>query len=137
MSNDKRQFSRIPFNGSARLQLDPEGDSQQIRIVDVALIDVSLKGALIECPAGISLTSGARGSLTLKLGLEEEIFMEIELARVQGQVAGLKVQGIDLDSITHLRRLISINLGDASLLDRDMAALLKPLMPPTTPSAEG
>ena len=134
MSNEKRQFSRIPFNGTARLHMDPEGEDQTIKMLDVTLIDVSLKGALIEAPAAATLVGGSRGSLTLKLGLEEEIHMEVELARVQGNIAGLRVHGIDLDSITHLRRLIASNLGDASMLDRDMMALLKPLMAPPSPS---
>ncbi len=137
MSNEKRQFSRIPFNGTARLQMDPEGEDQIIKMLDVTLIDVSLKGALIEASADATLACGSRGTLTLKLGLEEEIHMEVELARVQGSIAGLRVHGIDLDSITHLRRLIAINLGDASLLDRDMLALLKPLMSPSSPAEQG
>jgi len=30
---------------------------------------------------------------------------------------------VDIDSITHLRRLIELQLGDPALLDRDLAQL--------------
>jgi hypothetical protein len=134
MNNEKRLFSRIPFAGTARLQLDPAGENQQITVLNVGLIDVSLKGALIELPADTTLALHTMGSLILRLGSEEEIHMEVDVARVQDQIAGLHIHGIDLDSITHLRRLISMNLGDASLLDRDIAALLKPLSTPSSPA---
>lgn len=135
MNNDKRLFSRIQFVGTARLQLDPAGKDQHITVLKVGLIDVSLKGALIELPADTALAVHMMGSLILRLGTEEEIHMEVDVVRVHDQVAGLQIHGIDLDSITHLRRLISMNLGDASLLERDLAALMKPLDLPSNPSA--
>jgi hypothetical protein len=36
----------------------------------------------------------------------------------------LRCENIDIDSITHLRRLVDLNAGDASLLDREFSALL-------------
>ena len=33
------------------------------------------------------------------------------------------VDHIDLESISHLRRLVELNLGDSSLLERELAAL--------------
>ena len=39
---------------------------------------------------------------------------------------GLFCHHIDIDSITHLRRLIELNLGDETLLQRELAELLPP-----------
>ena len=36
---------------------------------------------------------------------------------------GLRCDSIDLDSVTHLRRLIELQLGDPALLERDLAEL--------------
>jgi len=36
---------------------------------------------------------------------------------------GLSCREIDLDSITHLRRLVALNLGDEALLDRELGLL--------------
>jgi hypothetical protein len=52
------------------------------------------------------------------------IAMAGELAHVEGDQAGMLCRSIDLESITHLRRLIAMNLGDASLLDRDLKSLV-------------
>jgi hypothetical protein len=39
---------------------------------------------------------------------------------------GFQVQYIDLDSATHLRRLVELNLGDPALLEREFENLLAP-----------
>jgi hypothetical protein len=36
----------------------------------------------------------------------------------------LHCDNIDVDSVTHLRRLVALNSGDPKLLDRELAALL-------------
>ncbi len=40
----------------------------------------------------------------------------------KGQV-GFECVHIDIDSISHLRRLVELNLGDDTLLERELAAL--------------
>lgn len=47
-----------------------------------------------------------------------------ELAHVEGERSGVLCRSIDLESITHLRRLIEMNLGDAALVERELAALI-------------
>lgn len=51
------------------------------------------------------------------------IKMDITVAYIEDQQIGLDCKGIDLDSITHLRRLVELNLGDANLLKRELMAL--------------
>jgi hypothetical protein len=36
----------------------------------------------------------------------------------------LLCESIDLDSITHLRRLVELNAGDPALLERELTALV-------------
>jgi len=38
--------------------------------------------------------------------------------------AGMICRSIDLDSITHLRRLIAMNTGDPTLLQRELQSLV-------------
>jgi hypothetical protein len=40
-----------------------------------------------------------------------------------GQHIGIKCRHIDVDSLTRLRRLVELNLGDATLLDRELPHL--------------
>lgn len=50
--------------------------------------------------------------------------MEISLAWARDGLLGFECQHIDLDSISHLRRLVELNLGDEELLERELALLV-------------
>jgi len=50
--------------------------------------------------------------------------MSTEVAHAEGHHTGLRCRAIDLDSVTHLRRLIELQLGDPALLERDLAELM-------------
>jgi hypothetical protein len=45
-------------------------------------------------------------------------------SHTRGQNAGLLCLDIDIDSVTHLRRLVELNLGDSDLLERELSALI-------------
>jgi len=51
--------------------------------------------------------------------------MEGHLAHVgDNNTVGIRCESIDLDSISHLRRLVELNLGDPELLNRELSALV-------------
>lgn len=117
MTEEQRHFSRIHFQTRARL-------SAGTRDWDCNLIDISLKGALLECPAGWTGNLGDPYTLEIRLGDDGEIIrMQTSLAHVEKSHAGFHCVHIDIDSITHLRRLMELNLGDVELLNRELAAL--------------
>ena len=89
------------------------------------VLDLSLKGALLQLPAGAEASLGAPCLLKILLADgETHISMAGELAHVEGERSGVLCRSIDLESITHLRRLIEMNLGDAALVERELAALI-------------
>ena len=49
--------------------------------------------------------------------------MDVEIAHRENDELGLNCKDIDVDSITHLRRLVELNLGDPELLERELSAL--------------
>jgi hypothetical protein len=49
--------------------------------------------------------------------------MRGKISHVEADHLGIESTGIDIESITHLRRLMELNLGDSSILDRELAAL--------------
>ena len=121
MNQNRRRFSRIPFQTEARLFL-PDGD------IEVEVLDLSLQGALIHPKAALYVTVGTHG--TLKIRLDEQgtsIRMEVAVVHHMASYYGLACREIDLDSVTHLRRLIELQLGAPSLLERDLAELTAPL----------
>lgn len=120
MTQNRRQFSRIPFQTEAHLFL-PTAE------YPVDLVDVSLKGALIR-PAE-PLFIGVGSQCTLKIRLDDmgtTIRMEATVVHHQGEYYGLACREIDLDSVTHLRRLVALNLGDEALLEREISVLAQP-----------
>ena len=117
MSRNRRQFSRIHFQTEATLFL-PGGE------VTVEVHDLSLKGALIQPVAEQFVTMGTH--CTLKINLDDTgttIRMEATVVHHQGALYGLACRELDLDSVTHLRRLVVLNLGNAELLERELNLL--------------
>lgn len=115
-NEDKRRFHRIFYNAEAMLS----GDDHQY---PCRIIDLSLRGCLL------IFTSEWMGKIdslyTLKFDLSEEISisMEVSVTHVAGSKVGFKCEHIDIDSISLLRRLVELNLGDSELLERELAAL--------------
>ncbi|MBN2717560.1 MAG: PilZ domain-containing protein [Deltaproteobacteria bacterium] len=107
---NKRRFSRVPFRTVAQVRKkDGTGEMEgEIR-------NISLAGMLLECD----------GTLPEGTEVETEIFLvdgnpDLEI-KVNGQVmritdAGTAIQfnldGIPFESLTHLRYVVSYNLGD-------------------------
>lgn len=108
------------FQAGARIIVREQTSACRVR-------DLSLKGALIEREAaGAPISRG--DACTVELQLSEDCSMVIrmngEVAHIEGSALGVQCREIDLDSITVLRRLLELNLGDSSLLDREFSALL-------------
>ena len=118
MPHERRNFTRVLFDAPALLTT---GNGT----LEVHVLDLSLKGALIEVPAGLALPCGAPCQLMVPLAAtEKHIAMSAEVAHVGGLHLGLLCRSLDLDSVTHLRRLIELQLGDPALLERDLSALI-------------
>lgn len=118
----QRHFSRIAFDAQAYLRNDT-------LVWQSALIDVSLKGALIARPADWTGQLGEIYTLELVLGDDQLIIrMVVSIAHVHDERIGLQCVNIDIDSITHLRRLVELNLGEPESLERELAALGEPAL---------
>lgn len=118
ISKERRLFSRIPFNGSVTLISD-EG-----RWV-CNLVDISLKGVLIDQPEGWAGKIGQ--SFQLEISLSEgkvNITMDVATSHIRDQRIGFCCTHIDLESITHLRRLLELNIGDEEQMNRELSALI-------------
>jgi len=113
---EQRQFSRIPFDVPATLALGGQ-------VWETSLIDISLHGALIQAPQNFAPDPGQDYRLAVHLEGGPDICMEVWVAHQENKVLGLKCKDIDVDSITHLRRLVELNLGDPDLLERELSAL--------------
>jgi hypothetical protein len=117
-ADERRHFSRIVFHRPA--ELDARGERASCEV-----LDVSLKGALVEAPAWFGAGVGGPCTLTIRLDAGEvTIRMEGEIAHREGRQVGVRCREIDLDSIAHLRRLVELNVGDDELLHRELSSLV-------------
>lgn len=116
---ERRRFSRIAFHRPVELGVGAERATGE-------LLDVSLKGALVEMPRGFDPRIGQPCSLSIRLDAgDAAIRMEGEIAHRRGMLVGVRCDEIDLESIAHLRRLVELNLGDDDLLHRELTALVE------------
>jgi hypothetical protein len=115
---ERRRFSRITFHRPGELAL-------RGATVVCEVLDVSLKGALVEVPVGTGAEPGQPCALTVRLDAgDARVCMQGEVAHRRGTQVGVRCLEIDLESIAHLRRLVELNLGDDALLHRELSALV-------------
>jgi len=117
-SHDRRQFWRSGFDAPALVTVFGRNHAAR-------LIDVSLKGALLEPDDSWLAQAGQPCHLRLELAPGTVILMDATVAHVKGRQIGLHCDRIDLDSITHLRQLVEFNAADHGMLERDLAHLIQ------------
>ncbi|WP_394204816.1 PilZ domain-containing protein [Shewanella waksmanii] len=116
--DERRQFSRILFDANAYLQ-------QSEQTWSTTIIDLSLNGALVQKPDAFDANDGPiKLGFTLP-GSDIEVSMETRLVHSKDQQLGLRCLHIDIDSISHLRHMLALNLGDASLLNRELTLFVE------------
>jgi hypothetical protein len=118
MDSERRKHARVAFHAPATLMLSD-------RTLEAIVLDLSLKGALVRLPVGTVMDNPAPCKLRVQLDeMLAGIDMETCVVHLEGRCAGLRCLSIDLDSVTHLRRLVELNLGDPALLDRELSELI-------------
>jgi PilZ domain len=115
-NHERRRYSRVLFDADVELrQNDARWRSK--------LLDISLKGLLLrETPPQDFIVTLPIDAIVF-LGNETTIAMSVMVAHQEKHQTGLKCTSIDIDSICHLRRLIEFNLGDSSVLERELTEL--------------
>lgn len=114
---NRRRFLRIQFDGITQLDTGTGWRT-------VTLQDLSLKGALISSPAPLDWQAGDCANLKIQLATDgTTLNFQTRLVRTMGNQSGIRFEIIDLDTMTHLRRLMELNLGDENLLERELEHL--------------
>lgn len=116
--SQKRRFSRVPFHSKVLLSTFPGKN-------ECDLIDISLKGALVERIMPWKSKVGDPCSLVVELASGgATIHMSGAVAHVKDNRLGIRCTELDLESITNLRRLVELNLGDEEALSREISAMV-------------
>lgn len=112
-----RQYARIPF--VAQVALHVQGQALQVHLLDIAL-----KGALVQTSVPLPLVLYEKCRLELPLSDDGEgVTMSGSIVHLDRQYVGIACANMDLTSLTRLRRLIELNTGDVELMDRELSHL--------------
>ncbi|GFM83844.1 cyclic diguanosine monophosphate-binding protein [Pseudomonas cichorii] len=116
--SDRRRFKRIAFD--ARTDLNQGSNSWKVQ-----LLDLSLKGLLIERPEPWTGDPDEHFLVDIHLSDDAYVKMDVKLTHDDNHHLGFVCLHIGLESISHLKRLVELNLGDPAELDRELAALIE------------
>ncbi len=102
-----RHFRRIPFEAEVTLKTEQETYAGQ-------LLDVALKGAMIGTDTALPFELGVKCSLCIVLpGTPISLEFQAELVHSEDLCYGFKFISESLETLTHLRKMIELNTGDA------------------------
>ncbi len=119
MDSERRQYHRVSFDSVAILI----GNQQSF---DCQIIDLSIHGVLLRPHGVIYAKDDIEYQLNIPLdsdGSEANIQMSLKLIRQKPESLAFECKNLDLDSITHLRKVVELNSGDPSVLERNLQTL--------------
>lgn len=115
MSKEKRRFSRILFNVSAKLQVGEAEFS-----VDT-IENLSVGGCLLELSGGFELEQDCRVTIALPhMAPGVEIFGKI--VRVEDERVGVQFTTISPENLAHLQNIIRYNSEDPEQIEEEISA---------------
>ena len=114
-----RQFKRVPFLSHTQVIC---GNKTFVG----ELLDISMRGALLLLRDEADWPTGQICYLDIALA-NSEIHMQFEAELVHREEThyGFKFLSEDIETFTHLRRLLELNVGDAEVIDRELADWMK------------
>ena len=115
---NRRQFTRILFSIKAELTVEENS-------YPVSIQDISLNGALVTSPEPTEQLKHKLGVLSFEFDEDDKVEMHIAVVHCQKNEMGLRVNAIDIDSISILRRMVELNLGDEVQLNKELSQLTR------------
>lgn len=116
--DERRRFQRIYFDAPTELR-------QGLRRWPATLLDLSLKGLLIERPANWDVDLTQDFDAIIHLGPDAHVQMQVELRHEEPDRLGFICLYIDLDSMSHLHRLVELNVADSTEMMRELRELIE------------
>ncbi len=114
---DHRRFSRILFSSDAKLNCNNQQFSTEV-------LDLSFQGALVKRPTDWNVADGSSVLLQFQLNDSDLVLqMDTIVAHSHQDTIGLRCEKMDIETASHLRRLLELNIGDADLLSRELSEL--------------
>ncbi|ENM5730777.1 PilZ domain-containing protein [Vibrio mimicus] len=114
---EKRRFSRVLYQAPATLS---QGDKELATCIQ----DLSLHGLLLWSEEEPDLDTHALVDVVFTLpDSDVTLSLTAKIISIQERIIRMAINNIDIESIGHLRRLVELNVGNDSLLHRDLEHL--------------
>lgn len=114
MSDNRRHYSRVPFQSECKLHING-------RDYTAFLCDISLKGALLQLPDDSPLQKGDPCNISISLNSNQLVLhMKSIMVFHDSEMGGFEFHDLDIDTLTHLRRLIELNYGDPDQVKQEL-----------------
>jgi len=121
--SERRQFSRIHFQSACSLSFNNVIVKPDLI---ASLVDISFAGALLSISPLASSSIGELVQIQLALeGSDIQLFLNGSVCHQQQQLLGIQFTTIDIETMTHLKRLIELNSGDSGSMHREFAQLIE------------
>lgn len=114
--NERRHYQRVPFIAEVIMS---NGEHEW----SCVLLDISLKGMLVVSPSDIVPEENKNYDIELILGENATIRMAAKISHINHDQWGMQWTNIDLEGLTHLRRLLELNMADPEEMHRELADL--------------
>ncbi|EKD27564.1 MAG: hypothetical protein ACD_79C00672G0001 [uncultured bacterium] len=117
--NEKRLFTRVSFVSESELAFKE-------LIFKGTLVDISLKGALLEFSNSIPAKLNDKCNLKILLK-DSNIVLDFEaiVVHLSKDKVGCKFLKEELDTMIHLRKLLSLNIGDDEQIVNELPFLIQ------------
>ena len=114
---ERRQFSRVIYQVPTEISQEHINASGSVQ-------DLSLHGLLIQCDELQRFSQDTPVHVSFKLANSDiNIQLEATIVSTINTSMRLRIEHLDIDSISHLKRLVELNVGDDELLYREIEHL--------------
>lgn len=112
---NRRNFQRVKFEADAWITC------KENNAFKGELLDIALQGALIKANEDLGIALGNNCRLRIYLPASElTMDFEAQLVHSSGDNFGFTFNAKDIETITHLRRLLELNIGSDEEVDREI-----------------
>lgn len=115
--DERRHFTRVPFDANVTIAHDSD-------LWQAQLLDISLNGILLSLPENWPGQKDQEFTIALELDSDTIIRVCGKVTHTEADHIGFIFENMELDSASHLKRLLLLNLGDQSLIDREIHELI-------------
>ena len=116
MSDEKRRFSRVPFNVKVELTVD------HAQYISEEIDNLSVGGCRLSIAADLEVGAPCRLRILLSETTDgPHVQVEGQVVRCESGTVAIQFTGIDPDSLFHLQNIIRYNFPDTDKVEQELS----------------